>query len=91
MGVQFEMSGEKVSESNLLGGKNFVVSGVFSSYSRDELKAAIEANGGKVTGSVSSKTDFVVAGDNMGPEKRRKAEELGIRIISEDEFTAMIS
>lgn len=90
-GVQFEMREEKISESNLLGGKTFVVSGVFGNYSRDELKVAIEANGGKVTGSVSSKTDFVVAGENMGLEKRRKAEELGVRIISEDEFTAMIS
>jgi DNA ligase (NAD+) len=68
-----------------------VVSGVFSKYSRDEIKAQIEKHGGKVTGSVSSKTTFLVAGENMGPEKRKKAEELGVMIISEEELESIIN
>jgi DNA ligase (NAD+) len=66
------------------------VSGVFTSFTREGLKSVIEANGGKLSGSVSSKTDYVVAGDNMGPEKRRKAESLGVKIITENEFKGMI-
>ena len=75
--------------SDRLQGKSFVVSGVFSR-SRDEIKDLIEQHGGKNTGSISSKTDFVLAGDNMGPEKKKKAQQLHIHIISEDDFFAMI-
>lgn len=73
-----------------LNGKTFVVSGVFSKFSRDELKKAIEDNGGKVGSSISAKTDFVVAGENMGPAKLEKANQLKIPIISEDDFLAML-
>ena len=59
-------------------------------HSRDEYKAMIEANGGKNVGSVSKKTSFILAGDNMGPEKRKKAEDLGIKMITEDEFLEML-
>ena len=67
----------------------YLVSGVFAQFSRDELKKAIEDNGGKVGSSISAKTDFVVAGDNMGPAKLEKASKLNIPIISEDEFISM--
>ena len=68
----------------------FVVSGVFSQYSRDELKAAIEQHGGKISSSISKNTTYLVAGDKMGPAKKTKAESLGVRIISEEEFDALI-
>ncbi len=77
--------------SDKLGGKTFVVSGTFSFFSRDDLKKAIELNGGKVTGSVSAKTDYLVAGENMGPAKLEKAEKLGVKIISEEQFRQMIA
>lgn len=77
-------------QSNKLKGMVFVVSGVFERYGRDELKELIDHHGGKVTGSLSSKTDYLVAGANMGPAKKDKAEKLGIPIISEDTFTEMI-
>ena len=77
--------------SNRLAGMTVVVSGKFSRHSRDEYKAMIEQNGGKNTGSVSSKTSLILAGENMGPEKLKKAEKLGIRIVGEDEFLAMLS
>ena len=70
---------------------DFVVSGVFLQFSRDELKLEIEKNGGKVKSSISAKTSYVVAGDKMGPSKRVKAGNLGITILSEDEFLSMIS
>lgn len=73
-----------------ISGKTFVVSGVFEIYSRDELKKAIEDNGGKVGSSISSKTDYVIAGDNMGPSKLEKANQLKIAIISELDFKQMI-
>ena len=73
-----------------LEGKTFVVSGVFSTFSRDDLKKAIEDNGGKVGSSISAKTDFVIAGDNMGPAKLEKANKLNVSIISEEDFTVMI-
>ncbi len=73
-----------------LDGKTFVVSGVFEKFSRDELKKAIEDNGGKVGSSISAKTDFVIAGDNMGPAKLEKATKLNVAIISEDDFIAML-
>lgn len=90
-GLNFK-SEVKITEpvSNKLGGKNFVVSGVFNGYERDEIKEVIEANGGKVLSGVSGKTDFLVAGDQMGPSKREKAEKLGVRIISEGEFNEML-
>jgi len=73
-----------------LSGKTFVVSGVFEKFSRDDLKKAIEDNGGKVGSSISAKTDYVVAGDNMGPAKLEKANKLNIPIISEDDFMEML-
>ena len=89
-GLQFELTDSGTKQSNLLDGKTFVVSGVFSVYTRDGLKTAIEANGGKISSSVSSKTDYIVAGENMGPEKRRKAEQFGVAVISEQDFITMI-
>lgn len=86
----------KISEKDLIGqtdklqGKVFVVSGVFYKMTRNELKKSIEDNGGKVSSSISKKTTFVVAGDNMGPSKKTKAEDLGLTIINEDEFILMI-
>lgn len=90
-GVQL-VSVEKESTilSNKLAGKTVVVSGVFQSFSRDDLKKAIEDHGGKVGSSISAKTDFVVAGDNMGPAKLEKANKLKISVISEEAFKAMI-
>lgn len=91
-GIQFEIV-DKINPNatDKLQGKTFVVSGVFSLYSRDELKQAIEDNGGKVGSSISAKTDYVVAGDNMGPAKLDKANKLNIPIISEEDFKAMIA
>ncbi|RZJ68588.1 MAG: NAD-dependent DNA ligase LigA, partial [Flavobacterium sp.] len=90
-GVQMEVSASSnTSVSEMLAGKIFVVSGVFEKFSRDELKKAIEDNGGKVGSSISSKTNYVLAGDNMGPAKLEKANQLGVKIISEEEFEEMI-
>lgn len=91
-GVQFEIV-EKFNPNatNKLSGKTFVVSGIFEKFSRDDLKKSIEDNGGKVGSSISSKTDFVVAGENMGPAKLEKANQLGVAIISEDDFIQMIN
>jgi DNA ligase (NAD+) len=90
-GVQLESNAVEVAPaSDLLVGKTLVVSGVFTKFSRDELKNAIEANGGKVGSSISKKTDYVVAGDNMGPSKLEKATQLGVKIISEDEFLELL-
>lgn len=87
-----QMSAEKIAPvSTSLAGKSFVVSGVFEQIGRDELKALIAANGGKVTGSISKKTDFVVAGENMGPAKLEKANALGVKIIGFDELNGMIN
>ena len=77
-------------QSNILEGKNVVVSGKFTLHSRDELKALIELHGGKNQSGVSSNTDFIVAGENMGPAKLQKAEKLGVKILSEEEFVALI-
>ncbi|MEE1964051.1 NAD-dependent DNA ligase LigA [Allomuricauda taeanensis] len=86
-GLQFSLSEEQLeSQTDKLKGQIFVVSGVFETISRDELKKMIEDNGGKVASSISSKTSFVIAGDNMGPSKKTKAESLGVPIISEQEF-----
>lgn len=86
-GVQLEISAEKLkNQSDKFKGITFVVSGVFEKISRNDLKKMIEDNGGKVGSSISSKTNFVVAGDKMGPSKREKAEKLNVAIISEDKF-----
>ena len=91
-GVQLELvENFNPNATDKLLGKTFVVSGVFEKFSRDELKKAIEDNGGKVGSSISSKTDFVVAGENMGPAKLEKANQLKIAIISETDFLAMIT
>lgn len=90
-GVQLEISADKLlNRTEKLKGLTFVVSGVFETLSRDELKQMIEENGGKVSGSISSKTSYVVAGDQMGPSKREKAEQLNIPIISEFDFKKFI-
>lgn len=88
-GVQLQAE-EKVRASDSLAGKNFVVSGVFTLFSRDQLKELIEQHGGKNVSSISSKTHFVIAGENMGPAKLEKATQLGIAIISENDFAQMI-
>lgn len=91
-GVQLEISAEKLAnQTNILEGNTFVISGVFEKVSRNELKKLIEDNGGKVSSSISSKTNYLVAGDNMGPSKLAKAEKLGTNIISEDDFLAMLN
>ena len=91
-GLQMELSAsETEGASNLLEGKTIVISGVFNHHSRDEYKALIERHGGKNAGSISAKTSFVLAGDNMGPAKREKAIELGVRLVSENEFLEMIN
>lgn len=89
VGLQFEII-EKETVSNILEGKSFVVSGVFTAFSRDEIKKIIEDNGGKNVGSISAKTDYVLAGENMGPAKLEKATQLGIAIISENDFIKML-
>jgi DNA ligase (NAD+) len=89
-GVQMTMEKEAL-RGEILSGKTIVVSGVFQSKSRDELKNLIEAYGGKVGSSISSKTDFLLAGDNVGPSKLKKAEALGIGLVSEEVFLNMIA
>ena len=90
-GLKFSLTEEQLQNmSDKLAGLKFVVSGVFHDFSRDELKHLIEQNGGRVVSSVSSKTDYIIAGENMGPSKREKAERLGIKIISEKEFEKML-
>ena len=90
-GLQMELSeAQTANVSDKLAGQSVVISGVFAHHSRDEYKAIIEQNGGKNVGSISSKTSFILAGENMGPSKLQKAEKLGIKIVSEDEFLEMI-
>ena len=90
-GVQMESQEEEhAPQSDILQGKSIVVSGVFAHHSRDEYKAMIEAHGGKNVGSVSKKTSFILAGENMGPEKRKKAEALGVEILTEEQFLVLI-
>ena len=90
-GLQFTLDEPLVKkESDKLSGLTFVVSGVFETFSRDDLKKTIEAHGGKNTGSITGKTSYLVAGENMGPEKRKKAAALGVPVISESEFRLMI-
>jgi DNA ligase (NAD+) len=88
-GVNMEREEQEL-HSAKLDGKSFVVSGVFSAFSRDEIKQLIEMNGGKNVGSISAKTDYVLAGENMGPAKLEKATKLGVAIISENDFIQMI-
>ena len=89
--LQFSLSEEQLANTtNKLEGLTFVVSGVFSLFSRDELKHTIEQNGGKVSGSISKKTSYIVAGENMGPSKLQKAQELGVEIIDENKFSEMV-
>ena len=92
-GVAMSVSEDKMSDagSNVLGGQSIVISGVFSHHSRDEYKELIELHGGKNVSSISSKTSFILAGENMGPSKLQKAEKLGVRIINEEEFLQIIS
>lgn len=91
-GVQFEISADKLlNQTDKLKGQTFVVSGVFETISRNDLKKRIEDNGGKVGSSISSKTSFLVAGDKMGPSKLAKAEKLGVTIISEIDFLDKVS
>lgn len=89
-GLQFKQEKKAATENQVLSGKTIVVSGVFANFSRDGIKQVIEDLGGKNVSSISAKTDFVVAGDKMGPEKRKKAETLGVRILNETEFMEMI-
>ncbi len=91
-GVQMSLSEEQMqTASDALAGKSIVISGVFVHHSRDEYKALIEQHGGKNVGSISGKTSFILAGDNMGPSKLQKAEKLGIPIVNEEEFLRMIA
>ena len=89
--IQFEIDDSNKNVSSILVGKSFVISGVFANFSRDELKKLIESNGGKISSSISSKTTYLVAGSNMGPSKKEKAEKLNIKIISETELSNLIS
>lgn len=90
-GLQMQLSEDQISGStDKLAGKSIVISGVFAKHSRDEYKALIEQNGGKNVGSISGKTSFILAGDNMGPSKLQKAEKLGIPLVDEDAFLEMI-
>jgi DNA ligase (NAD+) len=90
-GLQFQISEDKISmRTDKLSGLSIIISGTFEKHSRDELKVMIEQNGGKNIGSISKKTNYLLAGDNMGPIKLEKANQLGIPIISEDEFLKML-
>jgi DNA ligase (NAD+) len=90
-GVQMELSDEAlINQTDKLKGKIFVVSGVFTKMSRNELKKSIEDNGGKVSSSISKRTNYIIAGDNMGPSKLKKAEALNIPIISEDKYLEIL-
>jgi len=89
-GLQFEIDKREGHPGRELDGRTFVISGVFAMHSRDELKSLIERHGGRSSGSISSKTDYILAGENMGPSKYEKARKLGIPIISEDDFLSML-
>ncbi len=91
-GVQMQLPEDQTQPvSNVLEGKSVVISGVFQHHSRDEYKAIIEQHGGKNVGSISGKTSFILAGDNMGPSKLEKARKLGVQIMTEDEFNELIA
>ncbi|WMJ73840.1 NAD-dependent DNA ligase LigA [Cytophagaceae bacterium ABcell3] len=90
-GLNFSVdTSEQVKESNIFEGQSFVVSGVFQNFSRDNIKEKIENNGGRIISAVSSKADYLVAGDKMGPAKLDKATKLGVKIVSEEEFLEML-
>ena len=90
-GLQMQLSEDKLQPAgNALSGLSIVISGTFSNHSRDEYKTMIEQNGGKNVGSVSAKTSFILAGENMGPEKLKKAASLGVKLVSENEFLVML-
>ena len=91
-GLQMQLSEEEMAEhTDRLNGQSIVISGVFAHHSRDEYKAMIEKHGGQNVGSISAKTSFILAGENMGPAKLEKAQKLGIRIVSEDEFLELVN
>jgi DNA ligase (NAD+) len=91
-GLQMELSEDQQrAGSEKLKGLTFVISGVFNRHSRDQLKEMIEFNGGKNSGSISGKTSYLLAGENMGPEKLKKAQNLGVKIIGEDDFLRMLA
>jgi DNA ligase (NAD+) len=90
--LQLSLSKEAIANTgNKLAGLTFVISGVFNNHSRDQLKELIELNGGKNVSSISGKTSYLLAGDNMGPEKLKKAQNLGVKLISEEVFKEMIA
>ena len=90
-GVQMQLSDDKMAPAGeALAGKTIVISGTFAHHSRDEYKEIIEREGGKNSGSISKKTSFVLAGENMGPAKKEKCESLGIPMISEEEFLKLL-
>lgn len=90
-GLKFELSDEQIQNtSSKLEGLSIVISGVFTKHSRDEYKTMIEQHGGKNSGSISGKTNYILAGENMGPEKLKKAQSLGVKLLNEDEFLKMI-
>jgi DNA ligase (NAD+) len=90
-GLQFKLvDNNNEYSSEKLTGKSIIISGIFDKYSRDEFKKLIELNGGKVSSSISKNTSFILAGSNMGPSKKQKAESLGIKIIGEEEFIKII-
>ena len=90
-GLTFELEHTELPTSDKLSGLSIVISGTFTHHSRDEYKLLIEQNGGKNVGSVSAKTDYILAGDNMGPAKLEKAEKLGVKIINESDFLNLIT
>jgi DNA ligase (NAD+) len=91
-GIQFQVDeSQSGPTSEKLKGLTFVVSGVFQNFSRDSIKESIESHGGKVSGSISSKTSYVLAGNDMGPSKRKKAEDLGVKIITEEEYLHLVT
>jgi DNA ligase (NAD+) len=89
-GLQMEMKNTSLKVSEILAGQSFVISGIFSQYSRDELKSMIEKHGGMNSSSISARTDYILAGENMGPSKYQKALKLGIPMITEEQFLAML-
>ena len=91
-GLKMEMDAQETAVlSNILEGQSIVISGVFAVHSRDEYKDIIEKHGGKNVGSISKKTSFILAGENMGPSKLEKAQKLGIKIMNENEFLSLIA
>ena len=90
LGLQFELEENNGPTNDVLKGNSFVISGVFNEYSRDELKDMIEINGGKVSSSITSKTNYLLGGNNIGPSKLLKVKKLEIPIINKDDFLLML-